>query len=181
MISMTYITYVCAGICILALLEKPLGWMARIKKGWKQVKQLCPKEELEDLKTFMDEDKPYGGKVNVTLRNYQKRNLLGWCCQVTVPLEEMNEQGLPTDREKEALWDLISSIDLSLRLRSMDVPYPLIAGFVEGNKVCSIYWMVSNPEDTGKVLGKLKLARKLQYTMRQDPFWTQYNTLLEDL
>lgn len=91
MISMTYITYVCAGICILALLEKPLGWMARIKKGWKQVKQLCPKEELEDLKTFMDEDKPYGGKVNVTLRNYQKRNLLGWCCQVTVPLEEMNE------------------------------------------------------------------------------------------
>lgn len=121
---MTYITYVCAGICILALLEKPLGWMARIKKGWKQVKQLCP---------------------------------------------------------KEALWDLISSIDLSLRLRSMDVPYPLIAGFVEGNKVCSIYWMVSNPEDTGKVLGKLKLARKLQYTMRQDPFWTQYNTLLEEL
>ena len=25
-----------------------------------------------------------------------------------------------------------------------DVPYPLIVGFVEGNNVCSIYWMVSN-------------------------------------
>lgn len=62
-----------------------------------------------------------------------------------------------------------------------DVPYPLIVGFVEGNNVCSIYWMVSNPEDTGKVLGKLKLDRKLQYTMRQDPFWTQFNTLLEEL
>ena len=178
---MMIITYVCAGICILALLEKPLGLVVRIKKGWKQIKQLCPKEELEDLSTFTKESKPYGGKVNVTLRNYQKKNLLGWCCKVTVPLLEMNEQGMPTEKEKEALWDLISSIDLSLRLRSVDIPYPLIAGYIEGNNACSIYWMVSNPEDTGKVLDKLKPGRKLQYSMRQDPFWTQYNTLLEEL
>ena len=70
---MMTITYICAGICILALLEKPLGLVVRIKKGWKQIKQLCPKEELEDLSTFTKESKPYGGKVNVTLRNYQKR------------------------------------------------------------------------------------------------------------
>ena len=178
---MMTITYVCAGICILALLEKPLGLVVRIKKGWKQIKQLCPKEELEDLSTFTKESKPYAGKVNVTLRNYQKKKLLGWCCKVTVPILEMDEQGMPTEKEKEALWDLISSIDLSLRLRSVDIPYPLIAGYIEGNKACSIYWMVSNPEDTGKVLGKLKLERQLQYTMRQDPFWTQYNTLLEEL
>ena len=178
---MMTITYICTGICILALLEKPLGLVVRIKKGWKQIKQLCPKEELEDLSTFTKASKPYGGKVNVTLRNYQKKNLLGWCCKVTVPILEMDEQGMPTEKEKEPLWDLISSIDLSLRLRSVDIPYPLIAGYIEGNKACSIYWMVSNPEDTGKVLGKLKLERQLQYTMRQDPFWTQYNTLLEEL
>ena len=178
---MMTITYVCAGICILALLEKPLGLVVRIKKGWKQVKQLCPEEELEDLHTFTEEDKPYGGKVNVTLRNYQKRNLLGWCCKVTVPLLEMDEQGMPTEKEKEALWNLISSIDLSLRLRSADIPYPLIAGYVEGNNACNIYWMVSDPEDIGKLLCKLKLERKIQYTMRQDPFWTQYNSLLEEL
>lgn len=182
MISITYIiSYVCAGICILALLEKPLGFVAHIRNDWKQFKQLCPKEELEDLKTFTEEDKLYWGKVNVSLRNYQKRNLLRWCCQVTVPIEEMDEQGLPTEKEKKILWDLIDSIDSSLRLKCTDVPYPLIVGFVEGNNVCSIYWMVSNPEDTGKVLGKLKLERKLQYTMRQDPFWTQFNTLLEEL
>ena len=178
---MMTITYVCAGICISALLEKPLGLVVRIKKGWKQVKQLCPEEELEDLHTFTEEDKPYGGKVNVTLRNYQKRNLLGWCCKVTVPLLEMDEQGMPTEKEKEALWDLIRSIDLSLRLRSADIPYPLIAGYIEGNNACSIYWMVSDPEDIGKLLCKLKLKRKIQYTMRQDPFWTQYNSLLEEL
>lgn len=178
---MMTITYVCAGICILALLEKPFSLIVRIKNGWKKVKLLCPEEELEDLKTFTHEDKPYGGKVNVNLRNYPTRNLLGWCCKVTVPLQEMDENGLPTEKEKKDLWDLISSIDLSLRLRSADMPYPLIVGFVEGNNACNIYWMVRNPEDTGKVLGKLKPGRKLQYSMRQDPFWTQYNSLLEEL
>ena len=182
MISITYIiSYVCAGICILALLEKSLGLVDSISYGWKRANQLCPKEELEDLNTFTERDKLYEGKVNVSLRNYQKRNLLRWCCQVTVPIEEMDEQGLPTEKEKKALWDLIGSIDFSLRLKCTDVPYPLIVGFVEGNNVCSIYWMVSNPENAGKVLGKLKLDRKLQYTMRQDPFWIQFNTLLEEL
>lgn len=178
---MMTITYACAGICILALFEKPLGLVVRIKKGWKQAKQLCPEEELEDMNTFTEEDKPYVGKVNVTLRNYQKRNLLGWCCKVTVPLLEMDEQCMPTEKEKEALWDLICSIDLSLRLRSAGIPYPLIAGYVEGNSACNIYWMVSDPEDIGKLLCKLKLDRKIQYTIRQDPFGTQYNSLLEEL
>ena len=100
---------------------------------------------------------------------------------MTVPIEEMDEHGLPTEKEKKALGDLIGAIDLSLRIKCKDVPYPLIVGFVEGNNVCSIYWMVNNPENAGKVLGKLKLDRKLQYTMRQDPFWTQFNTLLEEL
>lgn len=178
MISITYIiAYVCAGICILALLEKLLGFVAYIRDGWKHVNQLCPNKKLEDLNTFTKGDKLYEGKVNVGLRNYQKRNLLKWCCQVTVPIEEMDEQGLPTEKEKKALGDLIGAIDLSLRIKS----YPLIVGFVEGNNVCSIYWMVNNPENAGKVLGKLKLDRKLQYTMRQDPFWTQFNTLLEEL
>lgn len=104
MISMIYVTYVCAGICILALLEKSLGLVDYIRNGWKQVNQLCPKEELEDLNTFTEKDKLYEGKVNVTLRNYQNKNLLRWCCQVTVPIEEMNEQGLPTEKEKNALW-----------------------------------------------------------------------------
>lgn len=110
MISITYIiSYVCAGICILALLEKSLGLVDSISYGWKRANQLCPKEELEDLNTFTERDKLYEGKVNVSLRNYQKRNLLRWCCQVTVPIEEMDEQGLPTEKEKKALWDLIGS------------------------------------------------------------------------
>lgn len=182
MTSITYIiAYVCAGICILALLEKLLGFVAYIRDGWKHVNQLCPNKKLEDLNTFTKGDKLYEGKVNVGLRNYQRRNLLRWCCQVTVPIEEMDEQGLPTEKEKKAIGDLIGAIDLSLRIKCKDVPYPLIVGFVEGNNVCSIYWMVNNPENAGKVLGKLKLDRKLQYTMQQDPFWTQFNTLLEEL
>ena len=78
MISMIYITYVCAGIYILALLEKSLGFVAYIRDGWKQVNQLCPNKKLEDLNTFTKGDKLYEGKVNVGLRNYQKRNLLKW-------------------------------------------------------------------------------------------------------
>ena len=181
MISMIYITYVCAGICILALLEKVVCFVAYISVVLIHVNQLCPNKKLEDLNTFTKGDKLYEGKVNIGLRNYQKRNLLKWCCQVTVPIEEIDEQGLPTEKEKKALGDLIGSIDLSLRIKCKDVPYPLIVGFVEGYNVCSIYWMVSNPENAGIVVGKLKLDRKLQYTMRQDPFWTQFNTLLEEL
>lgn len=105
MISMIYITYVCAGICILALLEKSLGFVAYIRDGWKQVNQLCPNKKLEDLNTFTKGDKLYEGKVNIGLRNYQKRNLLKWCCQVTVPIEEIDEQGLPTEKEKKP-WGL---------------------------------------------------------------------------
>ena len=45
MISITYIiSYVCAGICILALLEKPLGFVAHIRNDWTQFNTLL--EEL---------------------------------------------------------------------------------------------------------------------------------------
>lgn len=177
---MITIIYICAGVCVLALL-KPLGFVVRIMKELKQAWQLCPIEKLEDMNTFTEEDKPYVGKVNVTLRNYPKRGLLGWCCKVTVPLLEMDEQGMPTKKENKAICGLIHSIDLSMCRRSASLPFPLIAGYVAGNSACNIYWMVSDPEEIGKLLCELKLNRKIQYTMWQDPFWTQYNSLLEEL
>lgn len=175
---MTVVTLVCATICILALIECVCLFLGKFLRVWKYVIKACPEEELVDISSMDGEHETFLGLVNVKLKDYQQKKLLGWCCEVTVSIDMKNKT--EEDISQQAMF-LVKKLDAVLRRQSKSIPYPLVTGCLVGDNAYKVYWQVRTPEEVERLLNNLQTDAQMSFVLREDRFWVGYSKLLSML
>ena len=138
----------------------------------------------EERHTVMDlrkQEMPGVAVFNSALRAFEPREVFGWCLVITIELEDLIENGMPSVPEREVVDPFGERLDAAIKGNG-DKPNALFFIRITWNGTRTLVYRVHDPEPTHALLQRMidegDYPRPFDYEMTQDEEWRQFATFL---
>jgi len=117
--------------------------------------------------------------IDTTYGNYLHKEKYPWYLCIKMPMEELTDQRLPTDRESDALNSLEDSIQ-----RTLDsITKVCFIGRITWNGYRELLFYLDTPKEADKALQELaedeSTSRKFEHRIKKDETWSSVSEYLK--
>jgi hypothetical protein len=148
-----------------------------------EFKVLIPKENYQII-NFEKEDLPAIGTINISLKNFEPKEIFSWHCSLILDFEDFMENGMPT-KEQVLIADRFEDIlDNKIKGTNKEKPNALFLGRVTWNKTRQLLWRVYDPDLVNQFLKDTiedkKYPLNFDYNISVDEEWSYAKWYLEN-
>ena len=140
----------------------------------KKFKVLIPEEDYSIL-NFRQEDLPGVAVVNISLRDFEPKEVFAWHLSIMVELNDLGENGMPTKSEVDVIDNYGDFLDDRIKGEDKDKPNALFLARITWNGTRELIWRVYDPEIANDFLQELieegNQVREFDYRMENDEEW----------
>lgn len=130
-------------------------------------------EESHTLMEWKEEGLPCIGMLNSSLKEFQHKEIFGWHLSVIIDLEDIVDNGMPSEEEREIVDPFCDQIDEEIKAGGN----ALFLVRETWNKTRRLVWRVYDPEIAHQHLQYIvehhRHPRQFDWHMEQDPEWRQ--------
>lgn len=139
-----------------------------------EFKVIIPTENYE-LLDFNHEELPGVAVVNSALRTFEPKAVFDSHLSITLQLEELVDNGMPSRKEQLIIDEYGDFLDLNLKGPDKAKPNALFLARITWNKTRELVWRVYDAEIAHKFLRQIIIEksspREFEYQMSPDPNW----------
>ncbi|WP_286743731.1 DUF695 domain-containing protein [Roseivirga sp. UBA1976] len=140
----------------------------------KEFKVLIPEEDYSIL-NFRQEDLPGVAVVNISLRDFEPKEVFAWHLSIMVELNDLGENGMPTKSEVDVIDNYGDFLDDRIKGEDKDKPNALFLARITWNGTRELISRVYDPEIANDFLQELieegNQVREFDYRMENDEEW----------
>jgi len=137
-----------------------------------EVRIILPEEKFT-LIQYKENELPCVAAINASLVDFEHKNIFCWHLSVIIDFDEVVENGMPSDEEREVVDPFCESLDEDIKAGGN----ALFLVRETWNRTRRLVWMVYDPEIANQHLNYLieyyKHPRPFDYHMKEDREWSQ--------
>lgn len=139
--------------------------------------QVVIPEETFALLEFEQEDTIGSAVINIALRGFEPKVVFGWHLSLMIELDELDENRMPTDAERDIIDDFGKALDLEIIGDNVEKPNAVFLGQITWNGTRELIWRVFNPDQANDFLQSIvnekggQRPRPFDFRMEHDPDW----------
>lgn len=135
-----------------------------------KVNVVIPKE-MFTIGEFIQNNLPGIVAVNSSLKEFRYKNVFAWHLSIVVQLEELIENGMPSQNEIKLIDKFEDSLNVLVGNNANNKKNALFFARVTWNQTVELIWRVHNPEQVNFNLQELINSKKYQrvFNYRIDP------------
>lgn len=140
----------------------------------KEFKVLIPEEEYQIIE-FRQENLPGIGVVNLSLIEFEPKEVFSWHCSIMINFENFIENGMPTNNDvliAEKFEDFLSE---NIKGADKEKPNALFLARITWNETRELIWRVYNAKKVNEFLEKIIAEKKhpfqFDYRIDNDEEW----------
>ena len=124
--------------------------------------------------------------INISLRGFEPKIVFGWHLSLVVDLEDVDEDNMPTDGERDVIDQFGKTLDMAILGPDPDKPNAVFLGQVLWNGTLELIWRVFEPDRVNEFLQSIvnekgdRRPRPFEFQMEYDPEWKLCKWHLED-
>ena len=115
---------------------------------------IIPEEEYQIIE-FKQENLPGIGVINLSLIEFEPKEVFSWHCSIMIDFENLIENGMPSNEDVLKVENFEDYLDENIKGENKDKPNALFLGRITWNKTRELIWRVFNPELTNALLDKI--------------------------
>ncbi|RZJ47958.1 MAG: DUF695 domain-containing protein [Flavobacterium sp.] len=143
-------------------------------KESKEFRVLIPEEEYQIIE-FKQENLPGVGVINLSLIDFEPKEVFSWHCSIMLNFENFIENGMPTNNDvliAEKFEDFLSE---KIKGDDKEKPNALFLGRITWKETRELIWRVYNPkivnEFLEEIIEKKKHSFQFDYRIENDEEW----------
>jgi len=135
---------------------------------------IYPKESFSVVKGELSNGKSLFGSINMSYKNYDKKNDYPWCLEINIVLnlDSLYENGLPHKSESDVVNKFEDDLVDNLK-KVVTVHY---IGHMYNDSFLDVYIYLDNPDKANDYLkqevNKVGIIRGFAYKIKKDPDWS---------
>lgn len=140
----------------------------------KEFRVLIPEEEYQIIE-FKQENLPGIGVVNLSLIEFEPKEVFSWHCSIMIDFENLIENGMPTNKDvlnAEKFEDFLSE---NIKGADKEKPNALFLARITWNETRELIWRVYNAKIVNDFLEKIieekKYPFQFDYRIDDDEEW----------
>ena len=145
-------------------------WLGKRRPQARKQRLTLP-DEIHTLMQWQEEGLPCVAMLNSALRDFEPRAAFGWHLYVGIACEELVDNGMPSEAEREVVDPFCERLDAALKTDGNALW--LVRETWNGNR--GLAWRVQDPEIAHRylqsVLDDKQYPREFEYRMDPDPEW----------
>ncbi|MCU7550717.1 DUF695 domain-containing protein [Chitinophagaceae bacterium LB-8] len=140
----------------------------------KQFRVVIPKEKYSIIE-FIQDGLPGVGVINLSLRNFEPKEVFAWHLSILIDFDELIENGMPSGAEREVVDPFGEKLDTLIKGANPEKPNALFLARITWNKTRELIWRVFEPEVANQELQNIiennSSPRGFDYRMEEDIEW----------
>ena len=138
------------------------------------------------LLEFERDEKLGSAVVNIALRGFEPKIVFGWHLSLIIELEEVDDEKMPTDAEREVVDAFGKTLDLAIIGKDTEKPNAVFLGQVLWNGTLELIWRVFEPDPVNDFLQSIykeegdRRPRTFDFQMEHDVEWKLCQWHLEE-
>jgi hypothetical protein len=148
----------------------------------KEFKVVIPVEYFHIL-NFKQNELPGIAVVNISLAEFEPKEVFSWHCSIMLNCNELIENGMPSKAEVKILDEFGDFLDDKIKGPDKEKPNGLFLARITWNETRELIWRIYDPEITNEFLTDLikqnKNPREFDYRIDDDVEWKLAEWLLK--
>ncbi|MCK0115022.1 DUF695 domain-containing protein [Gelidibacter sp. F63206] len=149
----------------------------------KEFKVHIPKEHYQII-NFEKEALPAIGVINISLVDFEPKEIFSWHCSLILDFEDFIDNGMPTKEQVLVADKFEDFLDDKIKGENKEKPNALFLGRVTWNKTRQLLWRVYDPELTSQFLRSTienkKYPLNFDFNISIDEEWAYAKWYLEN-
>ena len=140
----------------------------------KEFRVIIPKEEYQIIE-FKQDDFTGIGVINLSLVEFEPKEVFSWHCSIMIDFENFIENGMPTNEDVLKAEKFEDFLDENIKGENKEKPNALFLGRITWNETRELIWRVFEPEITNDFLTKIieeeNYPFQFDYKIENDTEW----------
>ena len=154
--------------------RKTLAVILKKMSEEKEFRVIIPEEKYQIIE-FKQEDLPGIGVINLSLVEFEPKEVFSWHCSIMIDFENFIENGMPTNEDVLKAEKFEDYLDENIKGENKEKPNALFLGRITWNKTRELIWRVFEPELTNDFLTKIIEEKsypfEFDYKIEDDTEW----------
>ena len=121
----------------------------------REFRVIIPEEEEYQIIEFKQESLPGIGVINLSLVEFEPKEVFSWHCSIIIDFENLIENGMPKNEDVLKAEKFEDYLDKNIKGENKEKPNALFLGRITWNKTRELIWRVFDPEITNNLLDKI--------------------------
>ncbi|MBZ9731321.1 DUF695 domain-containing protein [Salegentibacter sp. JZCK2] len=145
-------------------------------------KVVIPKEHYQII-NFKKEDLPAIGVINISLINFEPKEVFSWHCSLILNFDDLIENGMPTKEQVLKADKFEDFLDDKIKGKNKEKPNALFLGRITWNATRQLLWRIYDPDPVSQFLKNIihneEYPLEFDYNISFDEEWEYPKWYLE--